>query len=81
MREIGVTDAKNKWAELLVAVEHGEEITITRRGKPVAKLVRSAHKIDRSETLAAVERMKVLSKGVTLGEGITLKELIEEGRR
>lgn len=39
MREIGAFEAKNRLAELLDAVAGGEEITITRRGKPVARLV------------------------------------------
>ena len=39
MDEVGSFDAKNRLSELLDKVERGEEITITRRGKPVAKLV------------------------------------------
>jgi len=81
MREVGAFEAKNKLAELLVAVEHGEEIIITRRGKPVARLVSAASGIDRARSLAAVQRIAELRKGVTLGEGITIRELIEEGRR
>jgi prevent-host-death family protein len=81
MLEIGAFEAKNKLAALLTAVEHGEEVTITRRGKPVARLVSAEPVRDRAKALAAVERMKSLRKGVTLGGGITIKELIEEGRR
>ena len=39
MSEIGAFEAKNKLSELLERAEHGEEIVITRRGRPVAKLV------------------------------------------
>ena len=39
MDEIGAFDAKNKLSALLDKVEAGEEIVITRRGRPVAKLV------------------------------------------
>jgi len=39
MREVGAFEAKTKLSELLDRVEHGEEILITRRGKPVARLV------------------------------------------
>jgi prevent-host-death family protein len=80
MREIGSFEAKNKFAELLDAVELGEEITITRRGRPVAKLVRHERSFDRARALEAVERIKELRKGITRGEGVTIKELIEEGR-
>ena len=39
---VNVADAKNKLAELLKEVEKGKRITICRRGKPVADLVRSS---------------------------------------
>ena len=39
MREIRVTEAKARPAELLRAVETGETVAITRRGKRVAHLV------------------------------------------
>jgi prevent-host-death family protein len=41
MREVGVLEAKTRLSELLDGVEQrGEEVTITRRGKAVAKLSR-----------------------------------------
>lgn len=39
MREIAAFEAKNKFGQLLDRVEHGEEITITRHGKEIARLV------------------------------------------
>jgi len=39
MREIKATAARARFAELLNAVEGGETIVITRRGKPVARLI------------------------------------------
>ena len=39
MQEVGAFEAKNRLGALLDRVEQGEEIVITRRGKPVAKLV------------------------------------------
>lgn len=80
MVEIGAFEAKNRLAALLDAVERGEEITITRRGKPVAKLVRHELAADHSKAKAAAERIRAMRKGVTLGSETTLKELIEEGR-
>jgi len=81
MREIGSFEAKNRLSELLTAVENGEEITILRRGRPIAKLVGIDGAKDRKRALAAVARMAQLRKGATLGGTATLKELIEEGRR
>ena len=48
MDEIGSFDAKNRLSELLAKAERGEETIITRRGRPVAKLVplSSGHDIE-----------------------------------
>lgn len=40
MRSVSVAEAKAHLSELLDAVEQGEELEITRRGKPVAKVTR-----------------------------------------
>jgi prevent-host-death family protein len=37
--QIGSFEAKNKFSALVERAERGEEIVITRRGRPVAKLV------------------------------------------
>ena len=39
IREVGAFQAKNTLGTLLDRVEQGEEIVITRHGKPVARLV------------------------------------------
>ena len=39
MLEVNVKEARSKLSELLNKVEKGQEITITRRGKKVARLV------------------------------------------
>ena len=79
MREVGAFEAKNKLAELLDEVEHGGEVVITRRGKPVARLV-APRPVDREAAKAAAERIRRRSRGVTLS-GLSIKSLIEEGRR
>jgi prevent-host-death family protein len=81
MREMGAFEAKNKLAEILDAVEGGEEVTITRRGKPVARLIGMGDDSDRTRVRAAAQRIKELSKGITLGDGLTIRDLIDEGRR
>lgn len=80
MREVGAFEAKNKLSALLADVEAGAEITITRRGKPVAKLVQPDAGVDRGAARAAVLRMRALRDGVTLGDGVSLRDLIDEGR-
>jgi prevent-host-death family protein len=79
MREVGAFEAKNKLSALLDAVERGEEVTITRRGKPVARLVRPATTFDRAAAKAAAARIRKRRKGVTLG-GLAIKDLINEDR-
>jgi prevent-host-death family protein len=80
MREVGAFEAKNKLGALLDVVEKGEEIVITRRGKPVARLVPASVGFDREKARRAVENIIARSKGVTLG-GIKIKDLINEGRK
>ena len=36
--DVSVADAKNRLPELIRAMENGEEVVITRHGKPVAQL-------------------------------------------
>jgi antitoxin (DNA-binding transcriptional repressor) of toxin-antitoxin stability system len=81
MREIGAFEAKNTLGSLLDLVEQGEEVVITRRGKPVAQLVRETTFVDREKARHAAADLVAMRKGVTLGVGLSLKDLIAEGRR
>jgi prevent-host-death family protein len=58
MTEIGAFEAKNMLSALLDRVERGEEIVITRHGRPVARLVPNAGGIDRSQAHAAIQRIR-----------------------
>ncbi len=80
MNAVGGFDAKTHLSDLLDRVEAGEEIVITRRGKPVARL--SPVPVERKLTPAEiVAQFAELRKGVTLGEGVSLVDVICEGRR
>jgi len=79
MREVGAFEAKNRLGQLLDWVEQGEEVTITRRGKAVARLVPSRPAASRDAAREAARGIREMSKGVTLG-GVKLKDLIDEGR-
>jgi prevent-host-death family protein len=72
-------EAKNRLSALLDQVERGAEITITRHGIPVAKLVPAAPTIDREKSRRAAQGLRATSRTATLG-GIPLKTLIDEGR-
>jgi len=58
MMEIGAFEAKNTLGSLLDRVEQGEEIVITRHGRPVARLIPSSGGIDREQALAAAGRIR-----------------------
>jgi len=77
MKRIGVYEAKTQLPRLLDEVERGETITITRHGRPVARLVPvEGRRRSVDEAIAAIREFR---KGNRL-DGITLRELIEEGR-
>ncbi len=79
MQTIGSYQAKTHLPKLLDRVTQGEEIVITRRGKPIAKLV-PIGKPSREEIQKAIDEIRRLRKNVSLGE-MTIKEMIEEGRK
>jgi prevent-host-death family protein len=80
MKTVGVFEAKNRLTALLDTVEAGAEVLITRRGKPVAKLVAADGGFNREKARRAAAGLRAASKGVTLG-GLALKDLIAEGRK
>ena len=80
MKEIGAFEAKTRLGQLLDWVEAGEEVLITRRGKPVARLVSPNMAFDRGRSQEAVRRIQDMRKGVRLG-GVAIKDLIGDGRR
>lgn len=75
-------DTKETLESIIDRVEHGEEVVIVRDGKTVAKIVQeAAPAFDRQVALAAMESIKERRKGVTLGPDLTIRDLIDEGRR
>ena len=83
MYTVGSYEAKTHLSQLLERVEHGETITITRHGKPVARLVPAAAGISRPDVADVLASMTEFQEreGPTLGGIITLRDLIDEGRR
>jgi prevent-host-death family protein len=68
VREVGAFEAKNKLGQLLDLVERGEEVTITRHGKEVARLVPVKHSFNREEARAAVRRIRERAEQLKLGQ-------------
>ncbi len=77
---VGAYEAKTRFSELLERVEAGGEITVTRHGTPVAKLVPIKKELSAEQRAEAIRRIQKLSAGLSLG-GLRIKDLIEEGRR
>ncbi len=76
---VGAREAKVRFFELLRRVEKGEEVTITRHGSPVARLVPVKRSVTPQERIAAIRRWQESSKGITLG-GLRVPDLVNEGR-
>ncbi len=79
MRTIGLFEAKQKLSELVERASEGEQIGITRRGKLAAFLVPARNEASVKEAFANIERIRMGAK--PLPKGMTIKDLIEEGRR
>lgn len=73
MNAIGAFEAKNTLGSLLDRVESGEEIVITRHGKPVARLVPNQGGIDRGPARAAAER--IAARAATVKGGFDWESL------
>jgi prevent-host-death family protein len=76
--EVGAFEAKNTLGSLLDRVERGEEVVITRRGKPVAKLVPTDTR-DWKRHHAAINRI-LKWKRAPIGK-LAIKDLIDAGRK
>jgi prevent-host-death family protein len=83
MAEVGAFEAKNTLSALLERAERGEEIVITRRGRPVAKLVPFQNAAGSEQALLAAERIRALAKSMNLGafDWEEWKSYRDEGRR
>ena len=79
MKSVGAFQAKTHLPRLLKRVARGEVIEITRRGVPVARLV-PASPATKEDPRKIAERIRELRKGCRL-KGVTVRELIAEGRR
>lgn len=80
MRTVGAFEAKNTLGALLDIVERGEDVVITRHGKPVARLVRETDADERrARARRAADALQRLSQGVRL-DGLSIESLVADGR-
>lgn len=78
MTSVGAYEAKTRLSELLVRVEHGETITITRHGREIARLVPASRVAQQPEQV--VTALRAARRGVRRG-GSSIRTMINEGRR
>lgn len=81
MTTIGFYEARTHLSELLDQVAKGKRILITRRGKPAALLL-PPPKEPKKDVRQVIQEFKAYSKrqARTLGN-LTVREMVEEGRR
>lgn len=79
MGTVGAREARTHFSRLLERVAKGERITITKRGRPVAVLqpLETASEVPVRDIIA---RLRQIRRSNRL-DGLTIRELIEEGRQ
>ncbi len=80
MTSIGFYEARTHLSQLLDQVARGKRVLITRHGKPAAVLGPPPAE-GAGDVRQVIAAMKALRRGNVLGEGLSLRDLIEEGRR
>lgn len=84
MKHVGIFEAKTNLSRLIEQVEKGQEVTITRHGKPVVKLVRARAELTPEQIAERKEAIKRLQEiAARLKINATQEEIkawINEGR-
>jgi len=82
MTTIGFYEARTHLSELLDHVAKGKTVLITRRGKPAA-VIGPPPKQGQRDVRQVVQEMLAFRdrEGPTLGGKVTIRELIDQGRR
>ena len=78
MIKLTITELRRKFSELVKRADGGERIAITRRGKLVAILAPPQLGHSLKEAFAVIEKIRKRSR---LPRGVTIKSMIEDGRR
>jgi prevent-host-death family protein len=90
MQSIPIHQAKSQLSELIRAVEQGEDVVLTRHGKPVVRLVAerrqgpSESELDRvaGQALEDLRAFRAMWSPPAAGQApLTWRELRDEGRR
>jgi prevent-host-death family protein len=76
--EVGIFEAKTRLSELVDQVAtNGEEVVITKRGRPVARLLPTASEESAVETALA---LLLAAREASVSGTASLRDLIDDGR-
>jgi prevent-host-death family protein len=80
-QSIGAFEAKTHFSQIIEKAERGEDFVITRRGKPVAKIIPFEQKkeMTREEAFEKLIEFRKLYRGEP--GSFNIREAIEEGRK
>ena len=80
-QQIGAFEAKTHFSQIINEVERGADYVVTKRGKPVAKIIPFEQKpeMTRQEAFEKLKEMRKLFRGEP--GSFNIREAIEDGRR
>ena len=80
VKEIGIFEAKTHFSQVMEACEKGADYIVTRRGKPVAKIIpiEQDKQMSRKEALEKLMEFRKLYRGKP--GSFNIREAIDEGR-
>ena len=82
MKHIGAFEAMTDFSELLGHVINGEKIIITKHGVQVAMIIPFTQKEEGFDPVEnAIRTLKKLREGITLGKKLSIRKMLEEGRK
>lgn len=75
---IGAFDAKTHLSQILENVQNGDEVTITKRGKPIARIIpyRETESISKKQIITEFANIRN-----SIDEKVNIKDYINEGRK
>ena len=78
-KNVGAFNAKTHLSQLLMEVQNGVEIVITKRGKPVARLIPYREDTKRMNTKEIVDKFDIIRSSIK--SKVNIKNYINEGRK
>lgn len=82
MKHFGAFEAKTHFSEILNKVVNGEKFVITKHGVEVAMIIPFSQQKESTNPIHdAIRALKKFRKGITLGKKLSIKEMLEKGRK